>query len=90
MFLWVADLRWYILDFQSPFSFSLFSPAVDGHEFPVCEPLIGKIQQSAIGNAELESEGKVQPKEPGLESGVGGKGWDSSRRTLTHPAGGRN
>ena len=59
LFLRVADLGWDILNFQSPFPFSLFSPAVDSHEFPVCEPLVGEIQQSAIGNAALESEGPV-------------------------------
>lgn len=59
LFLRVADLGWDILNFQSPFPFSFFSPAVDSHEFPVCEPLIGEIQQSAIGNAALESEGPV-------------------------------
>lgn len=81
LFLWVADLRWYILDFQGPFAFSLFSPAVDGHELPVREPLIGKIQQSAIGNAGLESEGPAWGARPGV-------GWGTSRRTLTYPPGG--
>lgn len=55
LFLWIANLGWDILNFQSPFPFSFFSPAVDGHELPVCEPLIGEIQQSATGNTALES-----------------------------------
>lgn len=80
LFLWVADLRWYILDFQGPFTFSLFSPAVDSHELPVREPLIGKIQQSAIGNAGLESEGPAWGARPGVGRGT-------SKRTLTYPPG---
>lgn len=59
LFLRVADLGWDILNFQSPFPFGFFSPAVDSHEFPVGEPLIGEIQQPAIGDAVLESEGPV-------------------------------
>lgn len=82
LFLRVADLGWDILNFQSPFPFSFFSPAVDGHEFPVCEPLIGEIQQSAIGNAALESEGPVwgarQLKEDAALPTPGGRGQLSS------------
>lgn len=57
MLLRVADLGWQILDFQGPLPFSLFSPAVDSHEFPVCKPFIGKIQQPAIGDVVSGNEG---------------------------------
>lgn len=86
LFLRVADLGWDILNFQSPFPFSFFSPAVDSHEFPVGEPLIGEIQQSAIGDAALESEGPVcgarqlkgDADPPARGQGAGGRGQLSS------------
>lgn len=50
LFLWVADLGWHVLDFQGPLPLGLLSPAVHGHELPVCKAFVGMIQQPAIRN----------------------------------------
>lgn len=42
--LWIAQLGWDIMNFQHPFTFRFFSPAMDGHKLPVLKSFIGVIK----------------------------------------------